>query len=109
MESATFQHCRLRDACFASSSLSHASIINSSAKNCLFHKAKLYETTFFQSKLDGARLFNTDLSRAHIQPDQISGTLGDSATRVPKGMRRPATWLDRPLTDEESARYIVQS
>lgn len=109
MDSTTFQYCQLRDACFASSTLTHASIIHSSAENCLFHKAKLYETIFFQSNLDGARLFDTDLSQAHIQPDQIIGTLGDKTTRVPNGMQRPDTWLDRAITDEESRKYIVVS
>lgn len=109
MESATIQHCRLWDACFASSQLNYASIINSSAKNCLFHKARLYKATFVQSKLDGARLFNTDLSWAHIHPDQLIRTSGDSETQLPDGMQRPDTWLDRPLSDEERRQYIVHS
>lgn len=109
MDSATFQYCRLRNACFASSTLSHASIIHSSAQNCLFHKAYLYQTTFFQSNLDGARLFDTNLSQAAIQYDQLIGTLGDKSTRVPDGMPRPDTWLERAITDEESRKYIVQS
>jgi uncharacterized protein YjbI with pentapeptide repeats len=109
MESATIQHCRLWDACFASSQLNYASIINSSAKNCLFHRARLYKATFVQSKLDGARLFNTDLSWAHIHPDQLIGTSGDSETQLPDGMQRPDTWLDRPLSDEERRQYIVHS
>jgi Pentapeptide repeats (8 copies) len=109
MDSATFQHCGLRDACFASSKLSHASIIHSSAQNCLFHKAYLYEATFFQSSLDGARLFGTNLSQASIQYDQLIGTLGDITTRLPDGMQRPDTWLERAITDEESREYIVVS
>jgi uncharacterized protein YjbI with pentapeptide repeats len=109
MDSTTIQRCRLRDACFASSTLTHASIIHSSAENCLFHKAHLYETTFFQTNLDGARLFNTDLSRAYVQDDQLIGTLGDATTRVRGGMQRPDTWLDRKITDEESRKYIVVS
>jgi hypothetical protein len=109
MDSAIFQYCRLRDACFASSTLSNASIIHSSAQNCLFHKAYLYQATFFQSDLDGARLFDTNLQQAAIQYDQLIGTLGDKTTRVPDGMPRPDTWLERKITDEESRKYIVQS
>jgi len=108
MDSATFQCCQLRDACFASSTLNHASIVRSFAENCLFHKARLFETIFFETNLDGARLFDTDLSHAHVQHHQLIGTLGDATTRAPNGMQRPDTWLERKITAEEGFKYIVQ-
>ena len=46
------------------------------------------------------------LRAKYLDPAMVASALGDASTKLPTGMKRPATWPDRILLPKEREEWI---
>lgn len=87
----------LSDVVLINVNLSFANLCGSNLENAVlsgadFTGANLRRANLRGADLKGAILRRCDLHKAIISQDQLEGAFGDSKTRLPSGMRAPASW-----------------
>ena len=107
-EQVIFDSSRISRSNFERTNLSHASFQNVIFRNSEFSGANLYQAEFAEanvrSNLDSDRPIKigfTNFSDAkNITQDQLDSMLGDSETRIPEHLTRPAHWPKAEFPEE---------
>lgn len=102
-----FLNADISNASFFDANLSNASFRKARLSGVSFHESELTKVSFRGAHIAGARFFDVDLSTAEgLDASALVNAFGDSTTRLPEGMARPATWQDRELSWDERDAWI---